>query len=105
MGKRNRPKSLRQLIEETRRIVKSQGYRVVTVPADEAAGEPSFCYTLGLQENYSHPEIIMFGADPSLVLMLATDVKAGEFQLTAGTFSDTVFKGLPAAVLAVLPGQ
>mgnify|MGYP000288625117 CR=1 FL=1 len=39
--------------------VQTHGWHVVMVPADEET--PGWCFTVGLQHNFQHPEIVVFG--------------------------------------------
>ena len=60
--------------------VKDPGWHVIGVMEDEEG--PAFAYTIGLFQNYSHPEIISFGLDVRLlwqmVNIIGEKVKEGE---------------------------
>jgi hypothetical protein len=60
------------------------GWYVIKVGADDS--EPAFAYTLGLYENFGHPEIIIFGLDFDTMHQLLND--AGERIRQGGRFED-----------------
>lgn len=59
----------------------SPGYHVTYVFPDEEADDPSFAYTVGLWENFAHPELLLHGHDreatATIMLRLASDVRGG----------------------------
>ena len=71
--------------------IKNYGLHIIYVFEDEAY--PGFAYSIGLYENYLHPEIIIIGlkAEVSKVLLnnMAYDIKHGK-NYNAGAFYEEV---------------
>lgn len=65
---------LEQLIEKCRAAVFRDGFYVQFVGGDEDA--PAYSYSVGLEKNLQHPEIIMVGFDPRLCHQLISDAVA-----------------------------
>ena len=92
---------LRRIIDNT---VKDYGWFVQAVlPSSE---DPSFAYSIGLLENFQHPELIMVGFDPKLCQTLINTV--GEMVRSGSKFSDgdrvqEVIQGFPVAIREI-PG-
>lgn len=71
--------------------VKKYGLHIIQVFADE--NNPQFSYSIGLYENYLHPEIIIIGLRHELAIVLlnnmAHDIKNGK-TFTAGEYHEGV---------------
>jgi hypothetical protein len=71
--------------------IREYGLHIMNVFEDESG--PGFAYTIGLFENYAHPEIIIVGLRESLAHILlnnmAFDIKEGK-TYSAGTFHENV---------------
>ncbi len=71
--------------------IREYGLHIISVAEDEAG--PGFAYSIGLFENYAHPEVIIIGLRQSLAHTLlnnmASDIKAGK-TFTAGDFHEGV---------------
>lgn len=71
--------------------IRHHGLHVINVWEDENG--PGFCYSIGLFENYAHPEIIIIGLRPELAHTLlnnmAFDIKQGK-TFTPGEFHEGV---------------
>ena len=71
--------------------IREHGLHVVAVAEDDEG--PGFAYSIGLFENYAHPEIIIMGLKVDLAHLLlsnmAFDIKAG-MSFTAGEFHEGI---------------
>jgi hypothetical protein len=80
------------------------GWHLVLVPPDH--GTPGWAHTIGLEERFGHPELIVFGSDLAvlapLLNALGERVRAGA-RLAAGSELRGVLEGLPIAFRAVAP--
>jgi hypothetical protein len=74
------------------------GWHLVLLPP--AHGAAGWAHTIGLDERFAHPELLVFGNDLSvlapLLNALGERVRAG-LKLAAGTRLDGVLEGLPLA--------
>ena len=97
---------IKQALERARADIEKFGWHLVMVPG--ADNKPGFVYTLGLWENYGHPEVIVFGSGPNpkgfafALKKLAERVVAGE-SFKDGTISKKAFRDHDGAVKNVLP--
>ncbi len=82
--------------------IKEFGYAVRMIPASDYL--PSFAYTIGLWENYRHPEVIAFGlSTDTLHAVLNTvgeEIQAGKC-FAVGQSYDEILQGYPVHFLAV----
>ena len=71
--------------------IREYGLHIISVAEDETG--PGFAYSIGLFENYAHPEVIIIGLRQSLAHTLlnnmASDIKAGK-TFTPGEFHEDV---------------
>ena len=71
--------SMDELVERYAEQIAKHGFSTVAVFGDE---EPTWCYTVGLQATYSHPELVIYGLDPKLAHSMMWDavnlIRAGE---------------------------
>ena len=67
-------------MDETERNIKKHGWEAMYVFDEHGEKEP-FLYTIGLEETYSHPEIMIFGLNRetmhNIVSDIAHDIKNG----------------------------
>ena len=69
---------------------------------------PDFAYTVGLMENFGHPELIILGIPGDrahLILNCARDVVRNGARFSAGSTSDDVLEGFSVTFRAVPPAQ
>jgi hypothetical protein len=82
------------------------GWFVMKVGAGD--GAPAFAYSLGLFENFNHPEIILFGLDLETMHTLINDVgelvRSGQ-RFAAGDTSDQLLDGFTCAFRPVAKSQ
>jgi len=87
-----------------RRDVDTFGWHVVKIMGDEVA--PPWAFSIGLEEQFSHPEIVIFGMDLDplhrLVNELGTQVKRGR-RFEDGERAERVLANHPPAFRSVLP--
>lgn len=81
---------------QIKRDVKEYGWHVGVIEANTAT--PAFAYTIGLWENFKHPEIICFGLPIKTMHLILNDagewVRGGKtIQLAADNFE--IFKAVP----------
>lgn len=93
------------LTEDERKIlddVEQHGLHIVTVPEDEEG--PGFAFSVGLWENFEHPEVILFGLPPDVAIDLlnglADEVDDGK-QFVDGTKHDGLLANYPVRFVAV----
>ena len=82
--------------------MREHGSHVLKVFGDEEW--PPFTYTIGLYENFRHPELIIVGMSGHLAHPLLNDVRdliRGGRQFSAGDFSDEVLERFPVTFRAV----
>lgn len=96
-------KSYNKEVEETiKNNVTQFGWYVAKFEATEYL--PSFAYTIGLWENYKHPELIIFGLTPDTlhsILNLGGDMVKDGKQLILNEESDKLFENSKAFILEV----
>jgi len=82
--------------------IAGHGWHLVLIPPDHGAA--GWVHTIGLEQRFSHPELIVFGEDLSILApllnALGERVRAGT-QLEAGTELSGVLQDLPIAFRAV----
>jgi hypothetical protein len=68
--------------------------------------KPPFCYTIGLQRNYQHPELIVFGLKYEIahtfLNQIGFSIQAGESYIP-GLKYDTLAQGFDTQFIEVLP--
>ncbi|MBS7565641.1 DUF4262 domain-containing protein [Mucilaginibacter sp. Bleaf8] len=93
-----------ELQETTRLNIEKYGLQVIMVSSTGYL--PSFAYSIGLWQNYNHPEIICFGLSNDLGHAIINDVaaiiKQGE-RIDTGKEYDDIFNASRAAFLPVAP--
>ena len=76
--------------------IRTHGLHILQVTEDDHG--PRFSYSIGLFENYAHPEIIIVGLKPELSQVLlnnmAHDIKGGK-TFTSGEFHEGVLDTFP----------
>lgn len=90
--------------KEIRRIVETEGWFVAYFEATEYL--PSFGFTIGLWQNFKHPELICFGLPEETmytVLNTGGEVVSDGQQLEPAKTSDEFFEGSNAYILEVHP--
>jgi Domain of unknown function (DUF4262) len=53
------------LLSKIKERIDAYGWAGTSVSPDEKTGTPGFTYTIGLHKTFKHPEIIVFGLNPS----------------------------------------
>lgn len=55
--------ALQATLDESKRAIATHGHAVIGITADTKSKRPTpgFAYTVGLEETYGHPELIVFG--------------------------------------------
>jgi len=80
------------------------GWHVVLVPPENDT--PGWAHTIGLQESFGHPELVVFGMDLAvlgpLLNRLGEAVRSGE-RFLAGSERHGILEGLPVAFRPVAP--
>ena len=72
MVRHSTDKDLHEKDAELLHTLEEWGWFVIKVGAGDA--EPAFAYSIGLYENFKHPEIILFGLDLGVMHRLINDV-------------------------------
>lgn len=91
-------KSLTEIRTRLDKNVLEFGWSVQAVLPGETPSDPSFAYTIGFAETFGHPEIMMVGFDPQLMMQLLngigelirSGVRVGDWDS-----SDNVITGYP----------
>ena len=87
-----------QLLEDVAEL----GVHIVHVPGEHA--ESGFTFSVGLWENFDHPEVIVFGLPQEiaheLVNVIADEVSEGR-QFLAGTKHEGILEGYPVRFFEV----
>ena len=82
-------------------IAGEMGWSGIGVGASEHG--PSFTYSIGLQEKFDHPEIIIFGLNPEIcmqfITMIIDEIKNGEPYATRTKLYDIAGGSLPAVLV------
>ena len=85
--------------------VESHGWHCVTVPADTEG--PGFTYSIGLTENYGHPEVIVIGLSvengPLVINAIGEVIRDDRVRFHAYERADSVIEGYPVVFLPVEP--
>ncbi|ENW07933.1 DUF4262 domain-containing protein [Acinetobacter beijerinckii] len=91
------------LINTTKLNIEKYGLQVIGISATDYL--PSFSYSIGLYENYQHPEIICFGLPTDLAYTIINDVanliKNGKIIALNQEYGDQIFKETRAQFLHV----
>jgi hypothetical protein len=93
----------RRLIENVAR----HGTHVVKIVSSRPTSTPDWAFTIGLHQNFAHPEVVVFGLRPELAHNLLNDVRdlVGEgHRFEQGCVTDLVLGDLPCAFREVRPG-
>ncbi|CAH0535507.1 hypothetical protein VST7929_03077 [Vibrio stylophorae] len=92
---------MREVMEKIKNDIQEHGLHVMSVCGDDIQ---SFSYTIGLEETFKHPEIIMSGLDTKLMHALLNDIakliEGGE-AYSDGDLSDQVLKNYPVKFVSV----
>jgi hypothetical protein len=93
--------------EQRGQMINRYGWVVIGVYADVERNEPPMAYTVGLIENFDHPELIIFGL-PMGVGHTALNILVRSFVRPGGRVPldqplDRVFQGLPVVAKALDP--
>jgi len=82
--------------------IEAHDWHVIKVPEDEEG--PGFAYSVGLQETFGHPEVIVFGLPldvmHGIVNTVGEEVRRGR-RFSDGGASDEVLDGQPVCFLSV----
>src|ERR1035437_8186372 len=62
------------ILHGCKEAIAKYGHYCVGVGADEDEDSPTFTYTLGLIETYTHPELVIVGLPPTLAHQIIADV-------------------------------
>lgn len=85
-------------------VVETQGWCAEPVAPQPDPPTPGYTYTIGFEETFGHPELVIFGLAPvaarGLLEMIATHLEAGG-ELPVGSFVGLLDNDLPAAVLPI----
>lgn len=82
--------------------IKKHGWHLIIVPDDEEG--PGFVYSVGMMQTLKHPEIIMFGLEPDLMVEIihgmGEEIRKG--RRFAGTgLADDLLKGFECKIVPV----
>lgn len=85
-------------------LAASHGWAVMKVHNDPASGTPTLAYSVGLHENFGHPEIVLTGFDPGLMQNLINDM--GEVVRAGGRYEpgrdyDRIVRGYACRTIEV----
>ena len=88
-------------------VIRRYGWVVIGVYADVERSEPPMAYTVGLIENFGHPELIVFGLEME-VAHTALNTLVRRFVRPGGRVPldeplDRVFEGIPVMAKALIP--
>ncbi len=85
-------------------VVETQGWCAEPVAPVEDPPRPGYTYTIGFEESFGFPEVVIFGLTPvaarGLLEMIATHLEAGG-EIPVGVFVGLLDNDLPAAMLPV----
>lgn len=85
-------------------ILEESGWCAEPVAPIEDPPTPGYTYTIGFEDHFAHPEVVIFGLKPvaarGLIEMLALHLDAGG-ELPVGQFVGLLDSDLPAALLPV----
>ena len=77
--------------------------------ADTYDGSPPFLYTIGLLQSWSHPELVLFGLEPSkghrILSTIVREIRNGQTFREAGSYSDILKGDLQVGIRRVDPSQ
>jgi hypothetical protein len=96
-----RHEALRQEIREN---IRKHGFHITGVMANPEKWEPPFTYTTGLEDNYGHAEIVVYGIDPRTaagILHTAVDRIKSKTAFTPGVRYEGILKGFACAFVEV----
>ena len=85
-------------------VVETNGWCAEPVSPTEDPPTPGYTYSIGFEDSYGHPDLVIFGLTPvaarGLLEMIATHLEAGG-ELPVGAFVGLLDNDLPAAVLPI----
>jgi hypothetical protein len=85
-------------------VVETQGWCAEPVAPVEDPPTPGYTYSIGFEETYGYPDLVIFGLAPvaarGLLEMVATHLGAGG-EIPVGVFVGLLDNDLPAAVLPI----
>jgi len=85
-------------------VVETNGWCAEPVASVEDPPTPGYTYSIGFEESYQHPEVVLFGLQPvaarGLIELLADHLAAGGI-VPGGTFVGLLDNDLPSAVVPV----
>lgn len=86
-------------------LIKEVGWAVVGVPMGERG--PFMVYTIGLEETFDHPELVVFGLAPEIAHqffhILVKEIKAGNPLKPGEKYTDLTGGGLPMIFYPLAP--
>lgn len=86
-------------------VVETQGWCAEPVAPREDPPTPGYTYSIGFEDTFGHPDLVIFGLTPvaarGLLEMVATHLEAGGGELPIGAFIGLLDNDLPAAVLPI----
>ncbi|BBU33385.1 hypothetical protein BTHE68_71190 (plasmid) [Burkholderia sp. THE68] len=94
-----RKDEIRGVLEQTKQAISAHGHAVIGVTAEPKAKPPTpgFAYTIGLEETYGHPELIVFGLPyevaHGVLNDLAARIKGKTLALQDGDRDDRTLQG------------
>lgn len=91
-------------LDKIRWVVEENGWCAEPVAGSEDPPRPPYTYTVGFEESFEHPEVVIFGLQPvaarGLMEMMAEHLDAGG-TLPVGEFVGLLDNGLRCALLPV----
>jgi hypothetical protein len=94
--------------EEVRLLETLEKWKWFVTKVGAGGGEPAFAYSMGLYENFHHPEIVVFGLDLEVMHRLINNagarIREGE-KFEEGKKYDDLLQGYPCAFLRVNPSR
>jgi hypothetical protein len=85
-------------------VVETQGWCAEPVAPNADPPSPGYTYTIGFEETFDFPEVVIFGLTPvasrGLLEMIATHLEAGG-EIPVGVFVGLLDNDLPAAMLPI----
>ena len=91
---------------QIRQDVNDNGWHICIIAEDHLG--PAFAYTIGLEESFGHPELVMFGLDPGelgglmhrILNVVGEMIKSG-YSFSHGVQVDDILEGHPCAFRVV----
>lgn len=91
-------------LDKIRWVIETQGWCAEPMAAVEDPPTPGYTYTIGFEDSYDHPEVVIFGLQPvaarGLLEMIAMHLSAGGV-IPNGVFTGLLDSDLPSAMLPV----